>query len=630
MNRFLVALLGLIALLGAGCSSAPVVQRAATIAIEHVDAQTIQQHDESVVADVPAHIEVAPPVEKVLSDAPAADYFAIGPPSEASQGIELALAGQQRGPGYISRVPSWVLPSAGVDLDFVHNLGYQRGFGNGSYSASSLITTSRASSGTAADTSGNYYSFAANVPRITNQGLLVEEARTNSTHNNTTTGAVAGTPGTLPTNVSLSTQGTGIAVSSVALGTESGIPYMDLNFNFTATGSANAFLLLDTTSGIAATYGQTYTHSLFVKQVSGVFPTVAIAMRERTAGGATNVVTNSSGGVAVPGSGTALGSDRLQFSATLSGATTTSLVPTVEFTIVNTTVYNFTLRIGWPQLELNPLINSTVASAVVAAGGSGGTNGTGVSLTVTGGTCPTPPVLLGTISGNALTAITGVSNAGSCTTLPPSPATVTGNSLSGATVTLTPTNNAAQGFATSPIPTTNAAVARNTDIITLTKVPAFGTQASSYGSSVPLVPIGNTVTSGRVDIVSVSDGANTNYGPTLLRDNLNSGALTARYRAGGGSNLFLSSGVAQANGTAGKAATAFTVPASQAISGNGTAAITSSTSISPTSLSVVSLGSNGNNGEIGNMYIKDVALWPSTALPAAQLQAITSVAYPHP
>ena len=78
------------------------------------------------------------------------------------------------------------------------------------------------------------------------------------------------------------------------------------------------------------------------------------------------------------------------------------------------------------------------------AGGSGGTNGTSVALTVSGGTCTTQPVLLGTISGGALIAITGVQTAGACplTTEPNAIATVTGNSLSGATVNLVMAKNA--------------------------------------------------------------------------------------------------------------------------------------------------------------------------------------------
>lgn len=80
---------------------------------------------------------------------------------------------------------------------------------------------------------------------------------------------------------------------------------------------------------------------------------------------------------------------------------------------------------------------SGVSSATVANGGSAGTNGTNVNLTVAGGTCTTQPVIQGTIAGNALTTITGYGTPGVCLVFPSSPAAVSGNSLSGATVNLT-------------------------------------------------------------------------------------------------------------------------------------------------------------------------------------------------
>lgn len=77
-----------------------------------------------------------------------------------------------------------------------------------------------------------------------------------------------------------------------------------------------------------------------------------------------------------------------------------------------------------------------VGGARVASSGSGGTNGTNVNLTVTGGTCSQQPVIQGTIAGNALSVVTAYGTPGVCSVLPTSPATVTGNGLSGATVNI--------------------------------------------------------------------------------------------------------------------------------------------------------------------------------------------------
>jgi hypothetical protein len=64
----------------------------------------------------------------------------------------------------------------------------------------SLLTTTRASLAWSDDSIGVWRQFANNIPRITDKGLLVEEARTNGIRNNSMQGAVVGTPGTPPTN----------------------------------------------------------------------------------------------------------------------------------------------------------------------------------------------------------------------------------------------------------------------------------------------------------------------------------------------------------------------------------------------------------------------------------------------
>src|SRR5215831_11537364 len=116
-------------------------------------------------------------------------------------------------------VPAWgffgIVPAPDLSLDFVANYSPQGAISN-------LLTTSRASIGTASDVAGNWYRFANNIPRITNQGLLVEEARTNLIRNNSMVGAVVGTPGTPPTNWTIIQPST-LAAQIVAIGTVQGI-----------------------------------------------------------------------------------------------------------------------------------------------------------------------------------------------------------------------------------------------------------------------------------------------------------------------------------------------------------------------------------------------------------------------
>jgi hypothetical protein len=83
-----------------------------------------------------------------------------------------------------------------------------------------------------------------------------------------------------------------------------------------------------------------------------------------------------------------------------------------------------------------------VAAVALGAGGSGGTNGA-VTLSLSGGTAGATATFGGTISGGALTAVSGVANCGNYSALPAvnAPGTtayaVTGGSLAGATVYIT-------------------------------------------------------------------------------------------------------------------------------------------------------------------------------------------------
>lgn len=68
--------------------------------------------------------------------------------------------------------PGWVLPGASIDMDFA----------NGRYFGGALnnnVSVSRASTGYAQTAAGVLVPFAANVLRVTDQGALIEEARTN-------------------------------------------------------------------------------------------------------------------------------------------------------------------------------------------------------------------------------------------------------------------------------------------------------------------------------------------------------------------------------------------------------------------------------------------------------------------
>ncbi len=74
-------------------------------------------------------------------------------------------------------MPPWVMRGASADLNFMRSTYWAQ---PNSRSLATLISTSRASAGYAQTTSGLLVPFTTNTPRITDNGLLVEEARTNT------------------------------------------------------------------------------------------------------------------------------------------------------------------------------------------------------------------------------------------------------------------------------------------------------------------------------------------------------------------------------------------------------------------------------------------------------------------
>ena len=119
------------------------------------------------------------------------------------------------------------------------------------------------------DAAGNWTQFAANVLRRTNRGCLSEELRQNSIRNNTMTGASVGSyPTTKPTNWGQNPVA-GLTAQIVAVSTENGINYIDLQFNGTPTATGTYTIYFEANTGIAAANAQIWTLSAFTKLVGG-------------------------------------------------------------------------------------------------------------------------------------------------------------------------------------------------------------------------------------------------------------------------------------------------------------------------------------------------------------------------
>jgi hypothetical protein len=231
------------------------------------------------------------------------------------------------------------------------------------------ITFVRSTTATYFDQDGILQTAAANQGRITFdpstldcQGLLIEEQRTNSIRNNTMQGAVAGTPGTDPTNWLISTaSGNLTSRQIVGIGTENGIAYIDVRF--VASGAFTASIYADSSTGVPAANGQTWTTSFFIKLVGGSLANVTIqtSIVENDAGG--NFLAGADSANIVPTSA-ALATQRF-----IQTRTNTNALTAFEWSRVKvafTGAGDITLRIGLPQLEQGAFATSVIPTTTTA------------------------------------------------------------------------------------------------------------------------------------------------------------------------------------------------------------------------------------------------------------------------
>ena len=241
----------------------------------------------------------------------------------------------------------------------------------GSLSIGSDIEFTRASTGTYFDANRVMQSAAIDAPRFDHDpstgislGLLIEESRINSIRNNTMIGAVAGTPGTLPTNWIHTQPFDGISREVVATGTTNGIAWIDLRYSGTAsTGGSQAFITFDSMMVIAALQNQVWTPSAYIAlsggSTSGV-STLAFRHRYYNAVGAALTATDTS-------ILSALGSSTLTRvngnAATATDAITAWTVFGIFGDLTNGAEIDITIRIGLPQLELGAFATSAIATS---------------------------------------------------------------------------------------------------------------------------------------------------------------------------------------------------------------------------------------------------------------------------
>ena len=232
------------------------------------------------------------------------------------------------------------------------------------------ITFIRASTGTYVDERGILQTAPVNVARFDHNpttgeslGLLVEEPRTNSIRNNTMVGAVAGTPGTIPTNWSDVPTSNGLNRQIVGIGTQNGITYIDIRYSGTATAAASITIQPELGSVTVAATGQSWTASSWLALVGGSTSGLTVVQRitGRTAAGGFLEFTSTS---------VSLSSTLTRYVASITMANALTLRVSSDIDI-NTkaagAAIDITLRIGLPQLEQGAFATSPILTTTAAA-----------------------------------------------------------------------------------------------------------------------------------------------------------------------------------------------------------------------------------------------------------------------
>jgi len=245
---------------------------------------------------------------------------------------------------------------------------WENGVGLAQKTFSQIVTFTRASTATYFNSAGTLTSAAVDEARfdyspstLAPLGFLIEESRTNSIRNNTMVGAVAGTPGTLPTNWSVASAA-GLTTNVIGTGTSGGVTYIDLQITGTTTGTSY-ILVPEAATQIAALNGQAWTSSAWWSVVAGNFTNVTayfFDIRELDSGG----VQLGAGGISVSAPTSTF--TRISASRTTSNASTAFVQPRFRFTVTNSAAVDFTLRIGLPQLEQGAFATSVIPTTTTA------------------------------------------------------------------------------------------------------------------------------------------------------------------------------------------------------------------------------------------------------------------------
>jgi hypothetical protein len=242
-----------------------------------------------------------------------------------------------------------------------------------SYVPSSVTFSGRTSNGTYFDSAGTLRTAGSGVARTTytpsnlsaDPFLLLEESRTNSILNNTMTGTVAGVPGTLPTTWSGGASSPELRRSIVGTGTEQGIPYIDVVFAGSFLSSITYDIYFGDTNSVAATNGQTWTLSSFIKSMGESINITSINLLCDIYTSAPLFSSTLINKAITPNSSN-LNVQRYSATGTISDASAAYALPFIRITAGSGGLTYLSLRIGLPQFELGSFTTSPIQTTSAA------------------------------------------------------------------------------------------------------------------------------------------------------------------------------------------------------------------------------------------------------------------------
>jgi hypothetical protein len=165
-------------------------------------------------------------------------------------------------------------------------------------------------------------------------------------------------PSTIPTNWVITLGGVTATVNG--LGTENGLPYIDIQFTGTATATS-VNINFESTTQITASNGQTWTSSFWIKEISASAPPSVYrnAITERDSSGSSLAGSNQT--LTISSTLT-----RYAFTRTNTNASTARINNSLSMTLTVGSSYDFTVRIASPQLELGAFATTFIPTSTVS------------------------------------------------------------------------------------------------------------------------------------------------------------------------------------------------------------------------------------------------------------------------